>query len=69
MAAADREIEKATNDRAAASADLSQEGISWQERAHLLQSFNTANNKYWEAHTAKRKLNDRHEERRKGLAA
>eukprot|EP00972_Heterocapsa_arctica_P023238 3423617-Heterocapsa_arctica.AAC.1 len=69
MAEADREIEKATIDRAEASADLSQEGLSEQERAHLAQSFSTASNRFWEAYSAKRKLNDRHEERWKGLAA
>eukprot|EP00972_Heterocapsa_arctica_P018643 2755885-Heterocapsa_arctica.AAC.1 len=69
MAAADQEIEQATSDRAAISVELSQEGISEKERAHLSQSFDTASNKFWEAHTAKRRLNDRHEERRRGLAA
>eukprot|EP00972_Heterocapsa_arctica_P040863 6022426-Heterocapsa_arctica.AAC.1 len=69
MEEADRAIAKATTDRAEASAAMSQEGLLERERAHIAQSFSTASNMFWEAHSAKRRLNDRHEERKKALAA
>eukprot|EP00972_Heterocapsa_arctica_P074509 10996070-Heterocapsa_arctica.AAC.1 len=56
VSAADQAIDQAATDRAAINDEMSREGITEGGKKRLIQQFNLANSRFWEAHAAKRRL-------------